>query len=1628
MYLGNLTFPAGEEAFIPVGSGLGIGHDAILTNAGLIVNSGSLSISGTLDNAATITNNYALTNYGKLKNEGLLTSTGTVTNNQRFENSGAFVDRNWFVNNYQFLNTGTYYHEWNSSAEGYIIPADANNKITFVDDPAKTLTWDLLINGTFMIWGGGSLLTDSHMIINNNTLSVSGGALSVTGSLYNNARLTVTGDELVNGILTNNGYLLNSGTLSTSSSLINNSTLINNGTVSNAITLDNYGSFTNNNLLVNAGTLVNKSTGTLDNSGTFANQSVFINQGYFYNRSTYSGTLNNQNFAYDKFDFTTDGYTVPNNGITYYIDFTKTLTADLTVNGILEIWTGGTLNTSSFNIFNNNTCTIRGGTLNVQALATLINGYASGLSSASFNVVSGTCNLLYSGMLLNGQAIPGNINVSGGTLLQSGGTLYNGNNSSGTVNVTAGTVNLTGGDFVNGQVSTGTINITGGTFQSGSLFYNGSGATGTVLVNGGTLNLADGVISNGYGFGKTGNVTVLSGTLGLAHADIEIGIGTSNISIFGTTMGDWWVPGAMTIPSSAFFVVPIGSSFIVDTNGNLIIQGTVFNRGTLTKSGGTIINNGLFVDRWDPAVEGYTIPYDSDGRRYCVDSSVAMTNDLTVNGTLLVWSTLSTGTYTLYNEGTLTVSGGLVNVVGLLQNDRLLTVSYGTLQVTGSLVNNSILTNSWILDNWGTFTNLALLINDSGFSNEGTFSNNGVFSNNLSFTNNNWFFNEATFNNVGNFTNLGSFVQDSLGTPGGTFVTTGRFYRLWSRTSPVGTDAYGAYYYLKNPLVLAADLTINGTLEMWPGTSLTTGAHTIFNEGTLTVSLGTLEISAGGNLRNDSLLTLSSGVLNNLGGLTNYGTMNNLFGTFNNSTTFTNYLYFTNAATCNNYGIMYDRGLFVNTGTLNRDGGRIFSWWNPAVTYVIRDIGDSYFMDFAKTVTADLTINGTLEVWAGATLGNNDKTIYNNGTLLVNGGTFNHLGGTIYNHNLQVTSGAITFNNNTILYGTKSLFGAYVDDVVTGSLIVPYGQTMSIPGGSSLTIGNEASLFSDGSISGALTNNGLMVILPRSQRPVVTNLGTLVDLSPQVVTIPMLTIPPRVEFVVPQDHRINVMELINTSSHSIDIYGSMYTYSLLLNGDVNNPGTINLYYPGALTLLSGTLQNGNSNSAINVYSGGTLHNYYGIVDATLGSLHVLNGGTFDNVRGNVAAAVVDDGGKIFDAPGVMLDRDLDIDETWTITQDASIKGHQINVWGNLVVDRALALEDVTVNNVTGTNIRCADDTASLSVNNVVWNQVGTYSFTHGSITVTNDWLIQGQTFSYASLLSSTISENSTLHVVDAIFAVASPFKFVDATSAVCLNNATLRVDNPMLLSTGRLRSQNDSVLDLRASVTLGDNFALEIEGDSILTVTRGNLLYNNIAQDKITFMNEAATLYIGSGLTACKNVLLSNGTLQLSGTLVANDAAIMQQDMTNVLDALSYKTTQTLHAGVHTLDNGYVQADAGVFTDDVRVRGNSSITGVGVMGAVTLEDASASCSVGLLTGCHTITLNGGTLTLVESLKFTGDNTLSGSGKVVLHKNKVVFGTTDQAATSTIYWDMSSQVELNAKWLFRERGPLVGLAS
>lgn len=291
---------------------------------------------------------------------------------------------------------------------------------------------------------------------------------------------------------------------------------------------------------------------------------------------------------------------------------------------------------------------------------------------------------------------------------------------------------------------------------------------------------------------------------------------------------------------------------------------------------------------------------------------------------------------------------------------------------------------------------------------------------------------------------------------------------------------------------------------------------------------------------------------------------------------------------------------------------------------------------------------------------------------------------------------------------------------------------------------------------------------------------------------------------------------ISLINGTLNVYGDVYSYNNLDHGTSGNPSSINIYYPGNLYVLGGVITYGDTDSALVVEQGGSLYNYYGsILSSGAPILQVKLGGHFWNVRGNnPGTSGFFTGSNFFDSNEVHLDKNLDIDYTWTITDEAVINGHgrKITFGPDGVIQilgdsASLILQDVVLENVSGNKIQCTDLNTTLSLHNVVWIQDADFTYTYGMMHVSGDWEIRGEdtAFVFESNKALSVESNATVHLKHSTFTynAASDASLLDLSGSIVLEFGTLKATEDCSLGSGSIVVdgvgvlQGDSRLDLR---------------------------------------------------------------------------------------------------------------------------------------------------------------------------------------------------------------------------------------
>jgi len=435
--------------------------------------------------------------------------------------------------------------------------------------------------------------------------------------------------------------------------------------------------------------------------------------------------------------------------------------------------------------------------------------------------------------------------------------------------------------------------------------------------------------------------------------------------------------------------------------------------------------------------------------------------------------------------------------------------------------------------------------------------------------------------------------------------------------------------------------------------------------------------------------------------------------------------------------------------------------WNPATTYHIPNDGNIYTFASTITLTEDLLISGTLinngvinntlapgaDVGSGTPIGGGNGTVTGSGDFPPGGGDTGAP--------FTLTNNGLITNNGTITNGNGTRMNIFINN---GAFFVN-GFFNNLSNACTNNGGIIAEGVVNNTATGVLVNNLLFIILPPAGQ--FMNSGTFVnnnsflDLSVENPVIELgeeFTLPPGYSFSIEDFQAFQVLgDLFNKSPSTIDVYGTTYLYNVFENGDISTPGTVNVHTDAAIILLGGTLINKHVGSVINVLTGGKIYNFLGVLDTQVGTINVAQGATIHNARGNdpVADITFASGSNFTDNLEVNLDRNLDIDYTWTITKKVKINGYGNHITfgpnGGIIVqgDITLTLEDVVFNNVSGNKIRCTEDTTTLSMHNVTWNMDGNYSLTKGKAEVTGEWLVKSNehTFNYETDQVTTIHSN-----------------------------------------------------------------------------------------------------------------------------------------------------------------------------------------------------------------------------------------------------------------------------------------------
>ncbi|MES2654387.1 MAG: T9SS type A sorting domain-containing protein [Bacteroidota bacterium] len=1025
-------------------------HSATYTSGSLITTGTTINYNGnSVQTVIPLTYNNLTVSGTRAATSVTLANGGTITVIGNFINSASFTSGT-------FISTGNTF-EYISTAAQTIVAINYNNLTIGGARGANNVTLAssgiIGIGNTFTnsaSFTTGTFITTGSSVAYNGT-----GAQTVIAFDYDNISITrtrTTNNVTLSGNINIAGTFTNSASFTTGAFITTGSTVNYNSSNAQTIIAFNYDNLTisgarasNNITLVNGGTI--GVAGTFTNSATFTSGIIITSGNTFnfngtgaqtvnafdYNILTISGARTTNNVTLsptgtiaiagnlnNTATFTSGAFittnsninlngaaqNIPNftfNNLTCAGSNTKTATADITVNGVLTINSGVTLNMVTFTL-NGVSSTSGTGTLNTQSVATtpipsgktwtcavaynsasaqnIVDGNYTNLTGTGgnrtlsptgtigiagiFTIGAGTYTNTSSTVDFNGtiaQTVPAfnynNLTISGARTT-SNVTLVNG----GTIGIAgtfSNTASFTSGTFVN---TANTINYNGITTQTVRAFnYNNltiSGARTTndvTLANSGTIAIAGAF---------TASATFTSGTIVNTGSTIEFN-GTTAQTVPAFNYNNLVVSGARTTTS-----VTLVNGGTIGVAGTFTSSAT-FTSGTIVTTGNTFEFNGTGAQ----TVNAFNY-------NVLTISGARTTNNVTLSptGTIAIAGNLNnTATFTL---GSFITTNSNINLNGAAQNipnftfNNLTCAGTSTKTATADITVNGILTiNSGVTLNMVTFT----LNGIASTSGTGTLNTQSVATTPIP-SGETWtcsvVYNSASAQNIvaGDYTNLngtgGNRVLTNTGTIAisGTFtVGAGTYTNTGSTIDFDGTGAQTINAFNYNNLIVSGARTTNNVTLVNGGTIGVAGTFTssaTFTSGTIVVTGNTFDFNGTGaqtvNAFNYNILTISGARTTNNVTLSPTGTIA-IAGNLNNTATFTS-------------------GSFITTNS------------NISLTGAAQNIPNFTFNNLTcagtstKTATADITVNGILTINSGVVL--NMVTFTLNGVASTSGtGTLN---------------------------------------------------------------------------------------------------------------------------------------------------------------------------------------------------------------------------------------------------------------------------------------------------------------------------------------------------------------------------------------------------------------------------------------------------------------------------------------------------------------------------------------------------------------------------------------------------------------------------------------------------------------
>ncbi|MGE0009956.1 MAG: hypothetical protein AB7F19_05405 [Candidatus Babeliales bacterium] len=428
---------------------------------------------------------------------------------------------------------------------------------------------------------------------------------------------------------------------------------------------------------------------------------------------------------------------------------------------------------------------------------------------------------------------------------------------------------------------------------------------------------------------------------------------------------------------------------------------------------------------------------------------------------------------------------------------------------------------------------------------------------------------------------------------------------------------------------------------------------------------------------------------------------------------------------------------------------------------------------------------------------------------------------------------------------------------------------------------------------------------------------------------------------------------------------------------------------------------------------------------------------------------------------ISLNADVALAGSWIVQGNCTLQGNgnvlDLRAGGSIEVapGSALKLVNVRIIGVHDSNVRCADDTGSLILDQVVWVQTGNATFDHGRIQIIDEVDFLGSyTFSYQSTQSSFIHNDSTWHITDlmrftlgkqSVPEAQNPLLFAGQTATLSLDNCTIAItDAGWDLLKGCIKYKRNVDIEVlstssAAGVFLGNGMRendplVFFDPGSNARFVKGHIIYNIVNPANLHSDSTSAQMQrlAQSHFVIKQDVYLKNFTVDASPYAITEVDVGKRFAYKNCIFSLPNGRAEVTASRYNEVSNILFADDLlllryGAFPMATLVAGqNAMIAGTGdVVAPLVFVNPTATllCGFSGSLGAN-VMLNGARFIVMNDVHFAGDHQFIGDGTVVVGDNRLSFGPKDATWSGNLVWhadngniDIKSNISLNGTWTF-----------